>query len=49
MCKMAYLEKHTSCNTIDFTGKACIMYVDFETILGTAVLENIIYKKRKET
>ena len=47
MCKMAYLEKHTSCNTIDFIGKACIMYV--ETILGTAVLENIIYKKRKET
>ena len=35
-------------HTIDFIGKAYIMYVDFETILGTTVLENIVIRNGKK-
>ena len=35
-------------HTIDFIGKAYIMYVDFKTILGTAVLENIVIRNGKK-
>ena len=49
VCKKACVDKYTPyVHTINLDGKAYIMQVDYETTLGTTVLENIVVRNRKK-